>query len=71
MPRIMTSSSNSMRATGIADWITEIAVSTASCRVSKLQTAAEIACGTGCTFNVTSVMTPSVPSEPTKRRVMS
>ncbi|MGY3459993.1 hypothetical protein ACVWW5_005443 [Bradyrhizobium sp. LM3.4] len=60
-----------MRATGIADWITEIAVSTALCRVSKLHTAAEIACGTGCTFSVISVMIPSVPSAPTNIRVRS
>ena len=34
-------------------------------------TAADIASGTAYSRTVTSVMTPSVPSEPTKRRVRS
>ena len=34
-----------MRATGMPDWMVWITVSTAPSRVSKLQTAAEIACG--------------------------
>jgi hypothetical protein len=37
----------------------------------KGQTAAEIASGMPCSFTVISVMMPSVPSEPTKRRVRS
>ena len=60
-----------MRATGMPDWMVGITVSTASSRVSKLQTAAEIASGTPCSRSVTSVMTPSVPSEPTNSRVRS
>ena len=35
------------------------------------QTPAEIASGMPCSFSVISVMTPSVPSEPTNSRVRS
>jgi hypothetical protein len=39
--------------------------------VGKEQVALEIASGMPCSRTVTSVMTPSVPSEPTNRRVRS
>ena len=46
-------------------------VSTAPRIESNAQTAAETASGTGWSLSVTSVMTPSVPSDPTKSRVRS
>jgi protein-L-isoaspartate O-methyltransferase len=49
-------------------WIT---VSTAASTPGKAQTALEIASGTGYSLTVSSVMMPSVPSEPMKRRVRS
>ena len=52
-------------------WIDWTTVSTAPSIVSKLQTAAEIASGMACSRSVTSVMMPSVPSEPTNSRVRS
>jgi hypothetical protein len=61
----------SLRAIGTPSWIAAITVSTADARSGKLATAAEIASGTGYRRTVTSVITPSVPSEPTKRRVRS
>ena len=60
-----------MRATGMPSWIVAITVSTAPRIESNEQTAAAIASGSGCSRTVTSVMTPSVPSEPTKSRVRS
>ena len=48
-----------------------ITVSIASASPSKQQTAADIASGTGYRRTVTSVITPSVPSEPTNSRVRS
>ena len=44
---------------------------TASSIVGKLQTAAATASGSGCSRTVISLMTPSVPSEPTNNRVRS
>jgi hypothetical protein len=46
-------------------------VSTAPLIESNEQTAAETASGMGCSRSVTSVMTPSVPSDPTNNRVKS
>ena len=60
-----------MRATGIRDWMVRITVLTASATVGKAQTAAEIASGMPYSLSVISVMTPSVPSEPTNSRVRS
>ena len=45
--------------------------SQAALTVGNGQTPAEIASGMPCSFSVISVMMPSVPSEPTKRRVRS
>ena len=63
--------SSSLRAIGMPDCSVWITVSAAPFTVSKAHTAADIAACTGCSFTVTSVMMPSVPSEPTKRRVRS
>jgi hypothetical protein len=71
MASTMAASSSSTRATGMPDWMTAAAVSTAPAMEAKEQTAAETASGTRCSRSVTSVITPSVPSEPTKRRVRS
>ena len=60
-----------MRATGISDWIVAITVSTAPARSANEQTAADIASGMPRRRSWTSVMMPSVPSEPTNRRVRS
>ena len=68
---ICTSSSNSMRATGMPDCSTAMAVSTAPRRVGNWHAAAEIASGMPCSRSCTSVMTPSVPSEPMNSRVRS
>ena len=65
------SSSSSTRATGMPDWMTAAAVSTAPFMLANEQTAADVASGTRCRRRVISVITPSVPSEPTKRRVRS
>ena len=43
----------------------------ATCMCSNSQTAAEVASGTPYSRSATSVMTPSVPSEPTSRCVKS
>ena len=71
MASINISSSSSMRATGIAFCETDRTQSTASRRVGKAHTAADIASGVGCTRSVASQTSPSVPSEPMKRRVRS
>ena len=71
MASICASSSSSIRATGTPLWIVWITVSTAAAIVGKAQTAAEIASGMPYSRTVTSVMMPSVPSEPTKSRVRS
>ena len=60
-----------MRATGIPSWIVVITVRTAPSIVSNGQTAADTASGKPCSRTVTSVITPSVPSDPTKSRVRS
>ena len=60
-----------MRATGIAFCDTASTQSTASRRVGKAHTAADIASGVGCTRSVTSQTSASVPSEPTSSRVRS
>ena len=60
-----------MRATGMQCCIATITVSTAALSVGNWQTAAEIASGTPCRRSWISVMTPSVPSEPTNRCVRS
>ena len=69
--RICTSSSSSMRATGMPDWMVAITVSTAPARSRNGQTAADTASGMPCSRSCSSVMMPSVPSEPTKSRVRS
>ena len=60
-----------MRATGMPDWIVAMVASQAALTDGNGQTPAEIASGMPCSRNVISVMTPSVPSEPTNRRVRS
>ena len=71
MASICASSSSSIRATGTPSWIVAMTVSTAPLIDSNEQTAAETASGSGCSRSVTSVMTPSVPSDPTNSRVRS
>ena len=68
---MVSSSSSSMRATGTPDWIATITVLTASSMVGNGHTADEIASGMPCRRSRISVITPSVPSEPTSRRVRS
>ena len=68
---IWTSSRSSIRATGMPSWIVAMTVSTAPSIESNAQTAADTASGIGCSRTVTSVITPSVPSAPTNRRVRS
>ena len=53
------------------DWIVMMVASQAPWMLSNGQTADEIASGMPCSFSVISVMTPSVPSEPTNSRVRS
>ena len=60
-----------MRATGMPNWIVWITARTAASIESNAQTAADTASGCPKRRTVTSVMTPSVPSDPTKRRVRS
>ena len=57
-PCICSSSSSSMRATGMPAWMVAITACTASSTLAKLQTAAEIASGTPYSLTVTSVMMP-------------
>ena len=56
---------------GMPIWIVVMTVWTALSKSSKAQTAAEIASGWPWSFSVSSVMMPSVPSEPTKSPVRS
>ena len=70
-PPTATSSSSSMRATGMPLWMVTIVASQAASIVGNGQMPAEIASGMPCSRSVSSVMMPSVPSEPTKRRVRS
>ena len=60
-----------MRATGMPDWMVRIAALQAASTVGNGQTPAAIASGMPCSFSVSSVITPSVPSEPTISRVRS
>ena len=60
-----------MRATGMPVWIVAITASQAARTVGNGQTPAEIASGMPWSLSVISVTMPSVPSEPTKRRVRS
>ena len=56
---------------GTPIWMIWIVVRTAASIDGKVQVAADIASGSGNTLSVISVITPSVPSLPTKRRVRS
>ena len=58
-------------AIGMPDCSVWITVSAAPFTVANAHTAADIAACTGCSFTVTSVMMPRVPSDPTKSRVRS
>ena len=69
--RTCTSSSSSIRATGMPDWIVRITASQAAFTVGNGQMPAEMASGMPCSLSVISVMMPSVPSEPTNSRVRS
>ena len=61
-----------MRATGRPDWIVDDhRVAGRLDATGRGRLPAEIASGMPCSFSVISVMMPSVPSEPTKRRVRS
>ncbi len=60
-----------MRATGMPDWIVTMAALQAASTDGNGQMPPEIASGMPCSFSVSSVMTPSVPSEPTISRVRS
>ncbi len=60
-----------MRAGRIPICMVAIAVSTAPARVAKAQMPTAVASGIPYTRSVTSVITPSVPSEPTSRWVRS
>ena len=60
-----------MRATGMPDWMVAIAALQAASTDGNGQMPPEIASGMPCSFSVSSVMTPSVPSEPTNSRVRS
>ena len=60
-----------MRATGMPNWIVWITARTAFSIDSKAQTAADTASGRPNSRTVISVMTPSVPSDPTNSRVRS
>ncbi len=62
---------NSTRAIGTPVWIVSITLRTASPIEGKVQIAADTASGSGCRRSVIEVITPSVPSEPTSRRVRS
>ena len=60
-----------MRATGMPDWMVAMAALQASSTEENGQTPPAIASGMPCSFRVSSVMTPSVPSAPTISRVRS
>ena len=60
-----------MRATGRPDWIVSIVASQAARTLAKGQWPPAIASGTPASRSVISTMIPSVPSEPTNRRVRS
>ena len=69
--RTVLTSISSTRAIGTPSWMTWMVVRTAASMLGKEQTAAEMASGSGYRRTVTSVITPSVPSLPTNRRVRS
>ena len=69
--RMLLWSSNSTRAMGTPSWMVWMTVRTAASMLGKEQIAAEMASGKGYRRTVTSVITPSVPSLPTIRRVRS
>ena len=60
-----------MRATGRPIWIVAITALQAASTLGNGQTPPAIASGMPCSFSVSSVMTPSVPSEPMNSRVRS
>jgi hypothetical protein len=60
-----------MRATGIPLWIVVMLALQQASTEGKGQTPPEIASGMPANFSVSSVMTPSVPSDPTISRVRS
>ncbi len=60
-----------MRATGMPSWMVWITVAAAPAMDSNGQTAARTASGRPYKRSVSSVITPSVPSEPTNNRVRS
>ena len=62
---------SSTRAIGTPSWMIWMVVRTAASMLGNEQIAAEIASGSGYSRTVTSVITPSVPSLPTIRRVRS
>ena len=68
---MVSSSASSMRATGMACWLTITAHCTAASTSGKVHCAAAIASGVGCRRSVASQMRPSVPSEPIISRVRS
>ena len=69
--RTWTSSSSSIRATGMPSCTVSITESTAPSIVSNAQVADAITSGMPKSLSATSVITPSVPSLPTKSRVRS
>mmetsp|Transcript_28984 Transcript_28984/g.66570 ORF Transcript_28984/g.66570 Transcript_28984/m.66570 type:complete len:300 (-) Transcript_28984:73-972(-) len=68
---IAEASSSSQRATGIPHCRMAATARAPPARLSNVHTAAEHAVGSGCSLSCSSVITPSVPSEPTSRRVRS
>ena len=60
-----------MRAIGMPDWMVRMAALQAASTDGNGQTPEAIASGMPDNFSVNSVMRPSVPSEPTIRRVRS
>ena len=60
-----------MRATGMPDWMVRMVALQAASTEGNGQTPEEIASGMPDSLSVSSVMTPSVPSEPTISRVRS
>ena len=60
-----------MRATGMPDWMVMMVALHAASTVGNGQTPDEMASGIPASRSVNSVMTPSVPSEPTISRVRS
>ena len=60
-----------MRATGMPDWMVAIAALHAASTDGNGHTPPEIASGMPVSLSVSSVITPSVPSEPTISRVRS